>query len=41
MEAAIAREALPYTQAVCRVAPAALGDALGEYAALALAALGG
>ncbi len=41
MEAAIAREALPYTQAVCRVAPAALGDALGEYAALALAAFGG
>ena len=39
MEAAIAREALPYTRSVCRVVPAALGDQLGEYAALALAAI--
>ena len=39
MEAAIAREALPYTRSVCRVVPAALGDQLGEYAAMALAAI--
>ena len=39
MEAAIAREALPYTRQVCRVVPAALGDLLGEYAAMALASI--
>ena len=39
MEAAILREALPYTRQVCRVVPAALGDQLGEFAALALAAV--
>ena len=39
MEAAILREALPYTRQVCRVVPAALGDRLGEYAAMALASI--
>ncbi len=39
MEAAILREALPYTRQVCRVVPAALGDQLGEYAAMALASI--
>ena len=37
MEAALAREALPQSARVCRVLPAALGDKLGEYAALSLA----
>ncbi len=39
MEAAILCEALPYTRQVCQVVPAALGDQLGEYAALALASV--
>lgn len=37
MEESLRREALPHARAVCRVVPAALGDRLGDYAALALA----
>ena len=37
MEKVIAREALPQTAEVCRVVPAALGDAIGDYAAVAVA----
>jgi glucokinase len=39
MEAAIAREALPRAAAACRVLPARLGDAVGDFAALAIAKL--
>jgi len=34
----LAREAIPLARKVCRVVPARLGDALGDYAALAVAA---
>ena len=37
MEKVIAREALPQTAEVCRVVPAALGDAIGDFAAVAVA----
>lgn len=37
MEAVIAREALRQTAQVCQVVPAALGDAIGDYAAIAVA----
>ncbi len=37
MEAVIAREALAEAAAVCTVVPAALGDAIGDYAAVAVA----
>ncbi len=37
MEREIEREALPRSRAVCRVVPAALGEAIGDYAALAVA----
>ncbi len=37
MERSIAEEALPAAAAQCRVVPAALGEAIGDYAALALA----
>ena len=37
MEAVIAREALPQSASVCRVVPAALGDAIGDHAAIAVA----
>lgn len=37
MEKIIAQEALPQTAAVCRVMPAALGDAIGDFAAVAVA----
>ncbi|WP_418391824.1 hypothetical protein [Victivallis lenta] len=37
MERSIAEEALPGAAARCRVVPAALGEAIGDYAALALA----
>jgi glucokinase len=37
MEAAIERDAMPLTRAACRVVPAALGERIGDYAALALA----
>jgi len=40
MERALAREALPAAVARCRVVPSALGDALGDVAALAVAANG-
>lgn len=38
MEEVIAREALPLTSRVCRVVPAALGEEIGDYAALSVAA---
>jgi glucokinase len=37
MDAAIERDAMPLTRAACRVVPAALGERIGDYAALALA----
>ena len=37
MEKVIAREALAQTASVCQVVPAALGDAIGDYAAVAVA----
>lgn len=40
MEAVIAREALRETAGVCRVLPAALGDAIGDHAAVAVAQRG-
>ena len=38
MEAVIERETLPAARAVCRVVPAELGDRIGDYAAVAVAA---
>ncbi len=38
MEEVIAREALPLASRVCRVVPAALGEEIGDYAALSVAA---
>lgn len=38
MEAVITREALSHARRVCRVVPAALGEAIGDYAALSVAA---
>ncbi len=38
MEEVIAQEALPLARKVCRVVPAALGEAIGDYAALSVAA---
>lgn len=40
MEQVIAREALAEAAAVCTVVPAALGDAIGDYAAVAVAQMG-
>lgn len=40
MEQVIAREALPASASVCRVVPAALGDAIGDIAALTVAICG-
>jgi glucokinase len=37
MEAAIRRDAMAATARDCRVVPAALGEEIGDYAALALA----
>lgn len=37
MEAALERDAMPLTREACRVVPAALGEHIGDYAALALA----
>ena len=37
-EEVIAREALSHARRVCRVVPAALGEAIGDYAALSVAA---
>lgn len=39
-EEVVAREALPETASVCRVVPAALGDAIGDWAAVAVAQRG-
>ena len=38
MQAVIDREALLFTRTACRVVPAALGDSIGDYAALSIAA---
>ena len=38
MEAVLAKEALPLANKVCRVVPAALGESIGDYAALSIAA---
>lgn len=38
MEEVIAQEALPLARKVCRVVPAALGESIGDYAALSVAA---
>ena len=38
MEEILEREALPLANKVCRVVPAALGEAIGDYAALSIAA---
>lgn len=38
MEEIISREALPLAHRVCRVVPAALGEAIGDYASLSVAA---
>lgn len=38
MQKSIEREALPFSAAVCKIVPAALGDNIGDYAALAVAA---
>ena len=38
MEEIISREALPLASKVCRVVPAALGESIGDYAALSVAA---
>ena len=37
---ALAQEALPTSLAACRILPAALGDRIGDYAALAIAMAG-
>jgi len=37
MREALEREALPRSLSVCRILPAALGDAIGDYACLAVA----
>ncbi len=39
MEAVLAEECLPLSRQVCRVVPAQLGDAIGDYAALGVALL--
>lgn len=38
MDRVISREALPLAAGVCRVVPAALGESIGDYAALSVAA---
>ena len=40
MEEVIAREALPEAASVCKVVPAQLGDAIGDFAAVAVAQRG-
>ena len=37
MQAVIDRETLPYAREVCEVVPAALGDSIGDFAAIAVA----
>ena len=39
MERVIAREALPYAALACRIVPAGLGESVGDYAALSVAAM--
>lgn len=39
MERVIAEEALPHASSVCRIVPAALGESIGDYAALSVASL--
>ena len=41
MQQVIERECLPISRRACRIVPALLGDRLGDYAALAVAAAGG
>jgi glucokinase len=41
MEESIRAEALPLAAAVCRIVPAGLGEAIGDYAALSIAAAAG
>lgn len=41
MEEAIRAEALPLASSVCRIVPAGLGEAIGDYAALSIAAAAG
>jgi glucokinase len=36
MEGVLKREALPHALGQCRILPAALGEAIGDYAALAV-----
>ena len=38
MEAVMKKECIPYSLEVCRVVPAALGESIGDLAALAVAA---
>ena len=38
MEEVLSREALPLANKVCKVVPAALGESIGDYAALSVAA---
>ena len=38
MEAAIERESLAAARSVCRIVPAELGDSVGDFAAIAVAA---
>ena len=38
MDRVISREALPLASKVCKVVPAALGEAIGDYAALSVGA---
>jgi glucokinase len=38
MEEVLSKEALPLANKVCRVVPAALGESIGDYAALSVAA---
>ena len=37
VEPILEREALPFAKSVCRIVPAALGENIGDYAALAVA----
>jgi glucokinase len=37
MEKILKKEALPTSYAACEIVPAALGDSIGDYAALAVA----
>jgi glucokinase len=41
MEKLVREEALPLAAKICRIVPAALGDEIGDYASLSVAACGG